>query len=467
MNHPARADRESYRLIVTRRNGSEILFPSRGSSGSLPCVEILATQRVAEQLVTKTYAELGLRTYCLFVLPHSQSQSGTERTKCAVMETLEDSQGVPASHEWFSVEGGPPRFANKADGGDALTEALREMDLYVANTKLGPFAQAGWIEELFAWVQRHIDLLGLRVTRGIRQFNASPAFSLIRLETTGPALWFKATGDPNRRELPISMSLARLFRGYVPAILGVHLTWNGWLSEEVSGTMLDDLPDSSAWGRTAETLAELQIASINKTEELLESQCKDLTLPRLIESIDPFLARMIDLMAVQEKRHPEPLSVSDISLLGQRLKDACSLLLDLGLPETLGHLDFNPCNTIVSTQRCVFIDWAEACVSTPFITFEYLRAHMHCRNLSNMALLDEIVVAAYLGPWRSFLSQQALHQTMAVSPMIAVFTFAVALDGSRSSSTALTPATAGYFRGLTRRMFSESSRLTAAIKPAA
>jgi len=63
--------------------------------------------------------------------------------------------------------------------------------------------------------------MGVRLTGKFRQLNASPTFSLIRLETNGVALWFKATGKPNEHELAIALSLARLFPRYVPRVLGL------------------------------------------------------------------------------------------------------------------------------------------------------------------------------------------------------------------------------------------------------
>jgi len=99
------------------------------------------------------------------------------------------------------------------------------------------------------------------------------------------------------------------------------------------------------------------------TAELLEAQAKDLRIGQLAGRIDPFLARMSELMAVQEKSTPAPLGRSELATLADGLKEACALLAELGLPDTLGHLDFNPGNIVVTEDRCVFLDWAEGCVS--------------------------------------------------------------------------------------------------------
>lgn len=443
---------ESYRLIVTRRDASEILLSPNGSDWALPRVEIHQQQRVAEQLASEVSKEWGLPAYCLFV-PSLRTPGRNGNAKCAVMETVTHNGEAAAGTYWM------PRTVatgcGVAEEAEAIRESLEELDSYTRGERPGPFARPGWLRELFSWTQEQVASLGLRVTGGFRQLNASPTFSLIRLETDAGALWFKATGEPNTHELPVSLLLARLFPEHVPRILGVHHSWNGWLSAEASGTALDEITDTSAWERAAEGLAALQIASIGKTAELLDGKCKDLRLPKLVKCVDPFLARMAEFMGVQEKRSPAPLSTSELVSLGEGLKESCSLLQSFGLPDTLGHIDCNPGNIIVSPDRCVFLDWAEACVSNPLVTFEYLSEHIGRSGVEERSAVERLT-AAYVRPWSSFFSPDVLRRALAVSPLIAVFVYAVASDAWYASESDHNPALAGYFRSLTRRMYREA-----------
>jgi len=443
---------ESYRLIVTRRNASEVLLSPNGSDWALPRVEIHPQQRVAEQLASEVSREWGLQSYCLFVPSHRTSGQNGE-ARCAVMESVTHNGKTPAGTYWMPRTVATGRGAAEEAG--AVRESLEELDTYARGERPGPFARPGWLRELFSWTQEQVAPLGLRVTGGFRQLNASPTFSLIRLETDDGALWFKATGEPNSHELPVSLLLARLFPGHVPRILGVHPSWNGWLSAEASGTALDEISDCSAWERVAEGLAELQIASIGKSAELLEGKCKDLRLPKLVKCIDPFLARMAEFMTAQEKPSPAPLSTSELVSLGEGLKEACSLLQSFGLPDTLGQIDCNPGNIFVSPDRCVFLDWAEGCVSNPLITFEYLREHIGRSSVQEPSALERLT-AAYIRPWSSFYPPYDLARALAVSPLIAVFTYAIASDAWRAPDSIYNPELAGYFRSLTRRMHRES-----------
>ena len=95
--------------------------------------------------------------------------------------------------------------------------------------------------------------------------------------------------------------MANLFPNHIPRILGVHPSWNGWLSEEAEGTPLDELTECCAWERAAEGLAELQIESIGMAAELVDGKCKDLRLPLAARHIDRFVTRMGAFIRVQEK----------------------------------------------------------------------------------------------------------------------------------------------------------------------
>ena len=346
-----------------------------------------------------------------------------------------------------------------SDAGEAaaVRESLEELDSYVRGERHGPFARPGWLRELFRWTEEQVAPLGLRLTGGFRQWNASPTFSLIRMETNEGPLWFKATGDPNSHEMPVSVLLARLFPNHLPRILGVHPSWNGWLSAEVSGTALDEISECSTWERVAGALAELQITSIGKSGELLEGKSRDLRVTKIVKFIDPFLSRMAEFMAVQEKTSPAPLANSELASLGEGLKESCSLLQSFGLPDTLGHIDFNPGNILVSPEHCVFLDWAEGCVTNPVITFEYLRRHMERGGVEEPAG-DSRLSAAYVRPWVAFFSPDDLRRALAVAAPVAVFVHAIAGETWLTLDPVSNPALAGYFRSLTRRMYRDAVR---------
>ncbi len=401
----------------------------------------------------EVWKKLELQAYCLFIptLP-APVRTGHE-ANYAVMESFNDDGKTPAGTQWMPVATTACCSTDKE--AEAIKASLHELETYSSGDRFGPFARPGWLRELLQWTQQQIGPLGLRLTGGFRQLNSSPTFSLVRLETDGPAIWFKATGEPNSHELPVSVSLARLFPRCVPAILGVHASWNGWLSPEVPGTSLDEITQWSTWEQVAEELAELQIASVGKSAELLECKCKDLRISKLVALTGPFLARMSELMAEQKKPSPAALTNVELAFLGDQLREACSLLQGLGLPDTLGHIDFNPGNIVVSAHGCVFLDWAEGCVTQPLITFDYLREHLK-RSQTQEAAAIEKITAAYARPWRCFYSPDDLRRAMDVSPLVAVFAYALACKTWSSSNAVENLQGNAYLRSLTRRMYREA-----------
>ena len=81
----------------------------------------------------------------------------------------------------------------------------------------------------------------------------------------------------------------------------------------------------------------------------------------------------------QAKRPPEILTEFEINTLGERLCDALEELASLRIPSTLGHLDPNPRNIVVSPGGCCFLDWAAGSVTHPLLTFEYVCEHARRR----------------------------------------------------------------------------------------
>jgi len=443
---------ETYRLIVTRHNTTEILLSPKGSDWALPKVEIRKFRRIAEQLTAEARKGWEVETCCLVAL-NSQIPGNGEGMRCALLECAKNNQKAPAGTYWMPVD--VASQCSNAEEAALIRKAFAELNLYAKGEKPGPFAKPGWLRQLFQWTYEQIAPLGLRLTGEFRQYNASPTFSLIRLETTDGAIWFKAAGEPNAHELPVTLLLARLFPNHLPRILGVHTAWNGWLSAEAEGTPLDELTECSAWERAAEVLAELQIESIGKRKELVDGKCKDMRLPKVEKLIDPFLARMSEFMRVQKKDSPPPLTGSELASLGEGLRDSLSLLQILRLPDALGHLDCNPGNFVISLEKCVFLDWAEACVTNPVVSFEYLRRHLE-RSSFKQTAADARITAAYVRPWSSLFSPYDLQRAIAAVLPVAVLIHAAASDTWRTLDPVSNPTLAGYYRALTRRMYRDA-----------
>jgi hypothetical protein len=206
------------------------------------------------------------------------------------------------------------------------------------------------------------------------------------------------------------------------------------------------------------TLADLQIASIGTTEDLLEAGCRDLSLGTLLELVDPFLDTMAELMKQQAKVPPPVLSRQELSCLSATIKDALHCLEALPVSDTLGHSDFNPGNIIIGPQRCTFIDWAEAHVSHPFLTFEYFLSHLR-KDYPTLAPFEDEFRLSYTRRWQASTSAEYVSEAFLFSPLVAVFAYAVAGNSWRDQERLKIPQVPGYLRSLTRRMRQEAEML--------
>ncbi len=457
-----RIPQDLYRLLMLRNGGSELLVASVRPPFTLPCVEIPRWERVAENLSQAVRKRYGVSAICLFTpdLPNAVTDGGPPQYE--VVETREAGTAVPDEMRWLPLDSiADQSFADEHDL-LVVIDMLRQIACFQSGEAIGPFGRPGWIEELVCWAQRESEPYGLRLTGKFRQLNASPTFSLIRLETNAQAVWFKAVDDPNLPEFGISLALAKLFPGFVPTVIAPHPCWHGWLTTEFPGSTLDEASDSSAWERAAHTLADLQIISVGHTDQLLDAGCRDLRAPSLLTLVDPFMEVMSVLMEQQQKPSPVALGRGDLLTLGTQIKETLSELAKLDIPDTLGHLDFNPGNILCSADQCVFLDWAEAYVGPPFPTFQYLLEHLY-QTATHRALDSEHLVDHYAARWLCLVSPSAVAAAQKMMPLVSVFACAVASDWIEALPRR-DERFAGYLRSLTRRMQRESGVLHACQK---
>jgi hypothetical protein len=453
------SDRETYRLIVPSLDGMELLLVHANTRFLLPSVEILHSQRVAESLTAAMKREWGHEVICLFAPDIAVPSGQPNGIRYQVVECRDRAMRVDARTQWVPIS--LLSQESFADSSDYLVvqRSLAECDAGARGLAPGPFATLGWFQQLYQWVEEAIQPLNLQLSGCFRQFNASPSFSLIRFETNGPALWFKAVGKPNLREFPVMLTLVQLFPKFVPPLLAKRPSWNGWLSPEIEGTNLGQTRNIAQWEAAIVALARLQLASVGRQAELLDAGARDLRTSTLSNLVSPFLRAMGQLMEQQTNIPPPVLNQEELLLLGGQIQYALSVIEDLGIPETLGHLDPNPGNIIVSSDGCRFLDWAEAYVGYPLFSFEYLLEHLR-RAVGTSTEVESQLTASYLEQWTRRLTPRQIREAVAVAPLLAAFAYAAGSDRWFDQERLRDdPITTGYLRSLTRRMSCEGKRL--------
>jgi hypothetical protein len=446
--------KDIYRLILFDSAGTAVLVEKHGTEYRLPRIDIQKFTRPAQEVTE--FLQNVWKLSCVFLFS-GMFEGSPDATYFAVLESDDGLRLHPNGMEWLTIHHTlSNRLLSRHECG-ALSSSHARLTGRVHTNGFQPFARLGWMRELQDWVGSIIRPLGMDL-KGFKQLNACETFSLIRFATTRQPVWFKAVGEPNLHEYGISVELARLLPGFVPTILGTKPKWHAWLMSDGGGITLDESRDPSSWQTAISTLAELQIASIDASNELMQAGCRDLRLGTLLELVDPFLDTMAELMKNQTKVPPPVLSQQELSRLSVTVKDALHCLEALPIPDTLGHSDFNPGNIIVGPERCIFIDWAEAHISHPFLTFEYFLSHLR-KDYPTLVQFEGDLRSSYAQRWHAISSAEQVAEAFLFSPLAAVFAYAAAGNTWRNPDRLKIPQVPAYLRSLTRRMKQEAEML--------
>ena len=444
---------EHFHLLLLRKDATELLLDRAPSGARLPVLTIPANQRTAEELTRAVWNSWGVGTYALLTLPIEDSVGPV-----AVLELTSPAERFPGEMQWRTVGSLCSADFDDAANFAAMKHGLEVLDHYRQGKLPGSFAKPGCFRTVTAWVKERATETGLRLNGTFRHVNAGPSFSLVRFETDGPGLWFKAVGPPNLHEYGISLTLAARFPGFVPQIVGSRPAWSAWLTKEAQGTHPDEASEIRTWATIARRLADLQHASFGQALDLLDLGCRDVRIDTLLRLVDPFVDVMAGVMEQQKKDLPARLSPGELRTLGAQLQDVLLHFESLGVPNLLGHLDLNPGNILVSLDQCVFLDWAEAYVGPPFLTFQYILEHLR-RLCPARGGWEQILHSEYFDGWQSLVPENELREAAAATPLLAVFAYAVSWNAWANATRRAQPDVAAVLRSMTRSMKREADAL--------
>lgn len=347
-------ERETRRVILLRGTNPEVLVGFDGAHPAFPQVEIPRWQRVAENLTAAVRENCGIHAVSLSSLEAPPAESSSQQIHYEIMEPCGPADEAPRGKHWVAIGGLLESAFRDVCDFQAVRQAIAQVMVRSEDTAREPFGRLGWYPELQRWVQEQIGTQGLHLNGRFRQINACPSFSLIRFETEGPAVWFKAVGAPNQREYPLTLALARYFSRFVPQVIATRPECNGWLAREAEGSLLNESSTLPSWGAAAQDLAELQISSLGQSLHLLELGARDLRTWALADFVEPFFRAMNEVMKRQAKMPPAPLSHEELHALSARLREALIVFEEAIIPATLGHLDLNPGNIVCSPPVASF-----------------------------------------------------------------------------------------------------------------
>jgi Phosphotransferase enzyme family len=450
---PTQFDHRSFRILLYRKDASELLVEVKPHGCCLPVVVVPEPTRIPEGVTAAIRNLWNLETYCLFELPNSSKAYARYQVAeaCAVQQT------VPAPMQWLPVNSlSTDSFLDVADF-QAMTESQAILDQYRRGQLSSAFGKPGWLGVVRDWVTAEATKIGLRLTGNFLQLGATPSSSLMRFATDGPALWFKAVGAPQLHEYSLTWKLATSFSEFLPQVLAWQPDWHGWLAIEAGGSSLDATSPARAWEIVAESLARLQLASLGRRFELIAVGAKDVRPSPLRNLVRPFFASMEQLMAQQTKPSPAALTRNELLSLASDILSALEELQHDGMPNALGHLDLNQGNLVISGSHCIFLDWAEAYVGPPVFSLQYL-IEFHRRLHGNQPVARGSLLRGYAKHWDGLASSREIATSLSLAPLLAVFTYGSGGFDWRNLQD-LHPKSAAYLRAVVRRMKQEASAL--------
>jgi len=428
-----RHEQIEYRVVLVRSGSHAIWVQSDGGALRLPRVTIPRWTRPAEQLQQILKNVWHLRGIVLDVLPGK-----TGSAPCAVMEILS-----PGSGDGFAAA------ASEDITEQEMASDEREAVKAILAGKVGargPFSRIGWIQEAMQWLRAELGH-EIAFTDDVRQYNAAGGFALVRFATKdGRAYWLKATGKPNVHEFHITRMLAELCPEFLPHRIAEREDWNAWLMEDAGQPVQSwTLP---ALEQAVSSMATLQQKAITQTREFLAVGAFDQRLCVLRTHLAELVEYLDEAMAKQTSKKVLRIEANRLRQLSSLLQDACFHMEALEIPDTLVHNDINSGNILFEGTRCVFTDWCEAGVGSPFFAFQYLcllEAHGNGDWAPSLRKL-------YKQCWLDRLSASQIDQAFALTPLLAILAYLYGRGTWLHSLKRNDPHVESYARSLARHI---------------
>jgi hypothetical protein len=434
-------DTNEYRVVLIDPESRGMCALARGGEYRLIRVTVAQRTRLARQLQEALRNTWGLTVMILDCLT---MEDGT--SPCAFAELLHG--GLPAEFRCIQPEQLPS---------DELSEQEHASLLAMLDGETtSPVGGIGWIDEAIAWVE---TATGRRVSSksDVDQYNAGGAFTLVRFRMKdGGDCWLKATGAPNTHERPVTLLLSKLCRGYVPEVVAERPAWNAWLMCN-DGDGIAALPrEASGVARllegAVESLAELQMRTVGAELDLLEAGALDHRTRVLRTEAEALFAYMDEAMGFQTSTKVARVETKRLRELQNLFEDVCSYMEESGLPDTVLHGDMNLGNILVADERCVFIDWCEAYVGNPLVTFEHLLLLNQIEDPSLKASCNQSLRETYRTAMSKICDSRAINAGFACMPLIAAASAIYGRGDWLRTPLRNDPRRQTYVRGIARHM---------------
>jgi hypothetical protein len=304
----------------------------------------------------------------------------------------------------------------------ALSALLRawfqEQESGAVPARRPPLERRGWHAEAAAWILFQCRRLRYTPTGPVEQVKGAWSLSaILRLNTMGGTLYFKADYAKPPPEPAVIDALARRWPRHVPEVIAAEFDRGWMLMRDFGGRALDREP-FVRWQAAARAFSAIQLACSWDLEPWWRLGCPDLRIPVLTAHMDSLL----DDAAALRTGEPGGLTSAEAARL-QQLRPCLHAMWDalaaIAVPASLVQQDFRHGNLVMSRRTYLFYDWSDTVISHPFFAccrfLDYLPADPPSGRGLTLEERRRRVTQAYLEPWRESLDQAALARAFALA----------------------------------------------------
>ena len=206
-----------------------------------------------------------------------------------------------------------------------------------------------FLAEARAWIEATVTATG-----EIEQPHVRPWSTVLRVPTSGGAVFFKAALPELAHDVVVTRTLARLRPDLVLAPLAVDLD-RKWMLLPDGGERLRELiarePRPRPWYDVLPAYADLQLASPDGLDGMVEQGLPDLRLGRITETAERLAAELGEQAPARG-----------------RFATLCAELAAFGIPETIQHDDLHDGNVFAGEGGYRIFDWGDSVAAHPFLS---------------------------------------------------------------------------------------------------